>query len=174
MTTRGFRSFAAAAAIAMSSLAVAPAQAGPAEMELLSSYVGNWKGDGVMLGGERPEAFRCRMQVQKGNQAKVNFAGRCTLVNFNLSVSGTIAFNDKTRRYEAAMSSNAGFSGVAAGRISGKAISFDLAAKQIDKGGNDMRIGSKVSLIADTINIDFEIEFNNSGHVLTARVPFTR
>jgi hypothetical protein len=172
--TRGFRSFAAAATIAMSGLAVAPTLAGPAEMDLLSSYVGNWRGEGVMRGGEQPEAFRCRMQVQKGNQAKVNFAGRCTLVNFNLSVSGTIAFNDKARRYEAAMSSNAGFSGVAAGRINGDTITFDLAEKQVDKGGNDMRIGSKVSLVADTINIDFEIEFNNSGHVLTAKVPFKR
>lgn len=172
--TRGVRSFAAAAVIAVSSLAVAPALAGPAEMDLLSGYVGNWKGNGVMVGGQQPEPFRCRMQVQKGNQAKVNFAGRCTLVNFNLSVSGTIAFNDKTRRYEAAMSSNAGFSGVAAGRIDGDRISFDLAAKQVDKGGNDMRIGSKVALVADTINIDFEIEFNESGHVLTASVPFKR
>jgi hypothetical protein len=172
--TKGFRSFAAAATIVVSSLAVAPAMAGPAEMDLLSGYVGNWKGNGVMVGGQQPEPFRCRMQVQKGNQAKVNFAGRCTLVNFNLSVSGTIAFNDKSRRYEAAMSSNAGFSGVAAGRISGDTITFDLAEKQIDKGGNDMRIGSKVSLVADTINIDFEIEFNNSGNVLTAKVPFQR
>jgi hypothetical protein len=172
--TKGFRSFAAAATIAVSSLAMAPAMAGPAEMDLLSGYVGNWKGNGVMVGGQQPEPFRCRMQVQKGNQAKVNFAGRCTLVNFNLSVSGTIAFNDKSRRYEAAMSSNAGFSGVAAGRIIGDTITFDLAEKQIDKGGNDMRIGSKVSLVADTINIDFEIEFNNSGNVLTAKVPFKR
>lgn len=171
---RGVRSLAAAATIAVSSLAVAPAQAGPAEMDLLSGYIGNWKGNGVMLGGQQPEPFRCRMQVQKGNQAKVNFAGRCTLVNFNLSVSGTIAFNDKTRRYEAAMSSNAGFSGVAAGRINGDTITFDLAEKQVDKGGNDMRIGSKVSLVAETINIDFEIEFNNSGNVLTAKVPFQR
>lgn len=172
--TRGVRSFAAVAAIAVSSFAIAPAFAGPAEMDLLSGYVGNWKGNGVMVGGQQPEPFRCRMQVQKGNQAKVNFAGRCTLVNFNLSVSGTIAFNDKSRRYEAAMSSNAGFSGVAAGRINGDTITFDLAEKQVDKGGNDMRIGSKVSLVADTINIDFEIEFNNSGHVLTATVPFQR
>jgi len=172
--TRGYRSLAAAAAIAVASFAVAPALAGPVEMELLSGYVGSWKGEGVMVGGAQPEPFRCRMQVQKGNQAKVNFAGRCTLVNFNLSVSGTIAFNDKARRYEAAMSSNAGFSGVAAGRIDGDKIMFDLAEKQVDKGGNDMRIGSKVSLVAETINIDFEIEFNNSGNVLTAKVPFKR
>ena len=171
---RGVRSFAAAAAIAVSSLAVAPALAGPAEMDLLSGYVGNWKGNGVMVGGQQPEPFRCRMQVQKGNQAKVNFAGRCTLVNFNLSVSGTIAFDDNARRYQAAMSSNAGFTGMAVGRIEGDRISFDLSEKQVDRGGNDVRIGSRIVLVGDVINIDFEVEFNNSGSVLTAAVPFNR
>ena len=39
------------------------------------------------------------------------------LVDMNLSVSGTIAFDDKARRYQAVMSSNAGFKGVAVGRI---------------------------------------------------------
>ena len=33
------------------------------------------------------------------------------LVDMNLSVSGTIAFDDKARRYQAVMSSNAGFKG---------------------------------------------------------------
>jgi hypothetical protein len=150
------------------------AVAGPAEMELLASYVGDWKGEGVMRGGQNPESFRCRMQVAKGNQSKINYAGRCTLVNFNLSVSGTIAYNDSTRRYEAAMSSNAGFSGIAVGRIKGKTIGFDLSEKQIDKGGNDVRIGSRITLVDDQITVDFEIEFNNSGNVLTASVPFKR
>lgn len=168
------RPFAAAAVIAVSSFAVMPALAGPAEMDLLSSYIGNWKGEGVMVGGQSPEAFRCRMQINKGNQTKINFAGRCTLVNFSLSVSGTIAYSDRARQYEATMSSNAGFSGVAVGRIKGDKISFDLSEKQIDKGGNDVRIGSRVALVADAITIDFEIEFNESGQVLTAKVPFQR
>jgi len=168
------RPLVAAAAIAVSSCVALPALAGPAEMDQLAAYVGDWKGQGVMVGGEKPESFRCRMQVAKGNQAKINYAGRCTLVNFNLSVSGTIAFNDKNRRYEAIMSSNAGFSGIAVGRITGKSISFDLSEQTVDKGGNAVRIGSRIMLINDTITIDFEIEFNNSGNVLTAEVPFRR
>jgi hypothetical protein len=172
--TGEIRSLAGATVIAAMGLFATSAMAGPAEMDLLSSYVGSWKGAGVMVGGAQPEPFRCRLQVQKGNQAKINYAGRCTLVNFNLSVSGTIDYNDKTRHYEAAMSSNAGFKGVAAGQISGNTISFKLAEQQLDKGGNNVRIGSTVALVADTITIDFEIEFNNSGNVLTAHVPFSQ
>ena len=64
----------AIAALALFGLASAPAQAGQAELELLSSYVGNWNGAGVMVGGEAPESFHCRMTVAKGNQAKINYS----------------------------------------------------------------------------------------------------
>lgn len=153
---------------------VGPASAGPAELNLLESYVGDWEGAGTLVGGEAPEPFRCRLTVAKGNQAKINYAGRCNLINMNLSVSGTIAFNDSTNRYEAAMSSNAGFTGKAVGRKQGNRISFDLAERQTDRGGNDVRIGSRILLIGDSIQVDFEVEFNNSGEVLTAAVPFSR
>ena len=164
----------AIAAIMLSGLMAAPAQAGQVELDLLTSYIGKWIGAGVLVGGEEPESFRCRLTVAKGNQAKINYSGRCTLVNMNLSVAGTIAFNDATRRYEAAMSSNAGFTGLAIGHKQGDRISFDLEEKQKDRGGNDVRIGSKIQLVGDTITVDFEVEFNNSGEILTASVPFTR
>ena len=96
------------------------------------------------------------------------------LVDMNLSVSGTIAFDDKAQRYQAVMSSNAGFTGVAVGQIKGDTISFDLLEKQQDRGGNDVRIGSRILLQNDAITVDFEVEFNNSGQVLTASVPFAR
>lgn len=164
----------ALAAVMLSSLTVAPAVAGQAELNLLSSYVGNWSGGGTLVGGEAPESFRCRLNIAKGNQSKINYSGRCTLVNMNLSVSGTIAFDDKARRYQAAMSSNAGFTGMAVGRIDGDQISFDLSEKQVDRGGNDVRIGSKIKLKDGRITVDFEVEFNNSGQVLTASVPFAK
>lgn len=161
-------------AIVLSSLLAVPAQSGQAELDRLASYVGNWSGAGTLVGGETPESFRCRLTIAKGNQAKINYSGRCTLVNMNLSVAGTIAFDDATQRYQAAMSSNAGFTGIAIGRLQGDRISFDLAEKQRDRGGNDVRIGSRISLIGDAIRVDFEVEFNNSGEVLTASVPFSK
>jgi len=164
----------ALAAIIASGTLAAPVHAGQAELELLTSYVGSWAGEGALVGGEAPEPFRCRLNVSKGNQSKINYAGRCSLVSMNLSVSGTIAFDDKSQRYQAAMSSNAGFTGMAVGRKVGDKISFDLSEKQVDRGGNDVRIGSRINLVGGKITVDFEVEFNNSGQVLTASVPFSK
>lgn len=174
MRIKGLHAATAVAVVMLSSLFSAPVQAGEPELALLTSYVGDWKGSGALVGGEKPESFRCRLGVSKGNQAKINYAGRCTLVDMTLSVSGTIAFDDKLQRYQAAMSSNAGFTGMAIGQKKGNTISFDLAEKQVDRGGNDVRIGSKIILIGDSITVDFEVEFNDSGDILTASVPFSR
>lgn len=152
----------------------APAQAGEAELALLSNYIGQWRGEGALVGGDKPESFRCRLNVAKGNQQRINYTGRCTLVDTTLSISGTIAYNDSTRRYEAAMSSNAGFTGMAIGQNRGKSISFDLSENQRDRGGSDVRIGSNIVLADNNIVVNFEVEFNNSGDVLTAKVPFAR
>lgn len=174
MTRMHLRAMMAVAAIMLSSLLAAPAQSGEAELDLLTSYIGNWAGAGVLLGGKAPESFRCRLTIAKGNQAKINYSGRCTLINMNLSVGGTIAFDDASQRYQAVMSSNAGFTGLAVGRQQGDRISFDLTEKQKDRGGNDVRIGSRIQLNGRAITVDFEVEFNNSGEILTASVPFSR
>ena len=175
MTRRFILVLAALATLVLAGLAVFPAQASQAELDLLKAYIGGWSGAGVLEGGKAPEPFRCRLTIDKGNQAKINYAGRCTLVNMNLSISGTIAFDDKSRTYQAVMSSNAGFKGVAIGQIKGDQISFDLAEKQSDRAGNAVRIGSQITLIgAKSITVDFQVEFNNSGNVLTATVPFSK
>jgi hypothetical protein len=153
----------------------APAQVqAQGELELLSSYIGDWRGEGALVGGDQPEPFRCRLNVAQGNLGKVNYTGRCTLVNATLSISGTIAYVESAGRFEAAMSSNAGYTGLAIGRASSGGISFDLREQQKDRAGSDVRIGARIILINDRITVDFEVEFNNSGEVLTASVPFAR
>jgi len=169
-----FRRLALVAAMLGGALAPAAAEAGEAELALLVAYIGDWRGEGVLVGGQEPEPFRCRLTVAKGNQARINYTGRCSLVDANLSISGTIAYNDAAGRYEAAMSSNAGFTGMAIGRNQGGQISFDLREQQRDRSGSDVRIGSRIVLTDGAISVDFEVEFNNSGDVLTARVPFSR
>jgi hypothetical protein len=161
-------------AILMSAFIAPSARAGQAEVDLLSSYIGKWSGAGVLVGGKAPESFRCRLTIAKGNQSKINYSGRCTLVNMNLSVAGTIAYDDAAHRYQAVMSSNAGFTGFAVGQQQGDTIAFDLAQKETDRGGNEVRIGSRIMLTGAAITVDFEVEFNNSGDVLTTSVPFTR
>ena len=63
------------------------AQSGSTEMALLSSYVGDWRGESALVGGDRNEPFRCRLGVSEGNLGKINYTGRCTLVNATLSIS---------------------------------------------------------------------------------------
>lgn len=148
---------------------------GPVELALLSSYIGEWSGSSALVGGEEPEPFSCRLTINKGNQSKINYAGRCTLVSMNLSVTGTIAFDDAAQTYQAVMSSNAGYKGIAVGRVRGETITFDLAQKETDRAGNAVRLGAKIILIgSDSIRVDYEVEFNDSGELLTAAVPFTR
>jgi hypothetical protein len=154
--------------------AVVPAQAAESDMDLLASFIGDWRGEGSLVGGDRPEPFRCRLTVSRGNQGKINYAGRCSLVDTNLSVSGTILYNEGANRYEAAMSSNAGFTGTAVGRVSGEQIVFDLQEQQTDRAGSEVRIGAGIVLVANQITVNFEVEFNNSGHILRASVPFSR
>lgn len=162
------------AAVALLGLMAVPSLAGPGEQALLASYVGNWRGESMLQGGDKPEPFRCRLAVTPGNSGKINYTGRCALVNMNLSVSGTIAYLDDKRQYEAVMTSNAGFSGTAVGQQGGNQIGFDLVERQRDRGGNDVAIGSRLFLVGDSIRVEFQVEFNNSGKVLTASVPFAR
>ncbi len=164
---------AAFAALTFLVSAAVPATA-QSEFDLLRSYIGDWRGESALVGGDRPEPFRCRLGVSDGNVGKINYTGRCTLVNATLSISGTIAYNEAGRQFEAAMSSNAGYTGLAIGRQSGGNISFDLREQQKDRAGSDVRIGARILLVGNSITVDFEVEFNNSGEVLTASVPFAR
>lgn len=155
--------------------AATAAHAGPTEIALLSNYVGEWSGSSQLVGGAQPEPFSCRLTINKGNQAKINYAGRCTLTSMNLSVTGTIAFDDATQTYQAIMGSNAGYKGTAVGRINGDKITFDLSEKETDRGGNAVKLGAQIVLIgSNAINVNYQVEFNDSGRVLTASVPFTK
>jgi hypothetical protein len=152
-----------------------PAHAGPTELALLSNYIGEWSGSSSLVGGEKPQPFSCRLTVNKGNQAKINYAGRCTLVSMNLSVTGTIAYDDASRTYQAIMGSNAGYKGVAVGRVGGDRITFDLVSKESDRAGNAVTLGARIILVgSNSITVDYRVEFNDSGQVLTASVPFTK
>lgn len=155
-------------------LSGAPASAGQTELDLLSSYIGSWKGQGVMLGGDEPEKFTCRMNISKGNAARINYAGRCSLSGLNLSVAGTIAYVDERRRYEGIMSSNTAFSGVAIGQKSGDSITFDLKERNTDEKGQDLTIGAKIALSEGQVAVDFVVTFNESGGSMQAHVPFDR
>jgi hypothetical protein len=155
--------------------AATPAYAGPTEVALLSNYIGEWSGSSTLVGGAKPEPFTCRLTIDKGNQAKINYAGRCTVTTMNLSVTGTIAFDDASHTYQAIMGSNAGYKGTAVGGIRGDTITFDLSEKESDRAGNAVKLGAQIVLVgSNSITVNYHVEFNDSGQVLTASVPFTK
>ena len=153
--------------------AAGPTYAGRAEVELLQSYVGSWKGRGVLIGAES-ETVVCRLTISPGNADKVNYSGRCALAGTNLSVNGTLAYIDSARRFEAAMTSNATFSGLAVGRRQGNGVVFNLRERETDEEGNDMTITASITLVSGRISVDFNVLFNASGDTIKATIPFTK
>ena len=168
------RSIAVAGLVVTSLMAAAPAFAAKADVELLHSYIGNWKGKGVLIGAES-ETVVCRLSLTQGNNDKVNYSGRCAMAGTNMSVNGTIAYIDSARRYEAAMTSNAGFSPEPAVRKrQGSGIVINLKERGTDEEGNDMTITASIALQADKIRVDMNVVFNATGDSLKASVPFTK
>lgn len=167
------RSIALAGLLVAPPMAAAPAFAAKADVDLLRSYIGSWKGRGVLVGAES-EAVVCRLTLSDGNAEKVNYSGRCTLAGTSLAVNGTLAYNDGAKRYEAAMTSNVTFSGLAIGKKQGDAVVFNLKERNKDEEGNDLTVTAMITLRADKINVGFNVVFNATGDSLKADVPFTK
>lgn len=162
------------AAIALVGIAGAsPSLAGPAETKQLEGYIGSWSGRGVVTGADK-ETVVCRMTITDGNDDKVNYTGRCAMAGTTVSVNGTLAYIDARKRYEAAMTTNAGFTGLAIGKKSGSDVVFDLREKAEDEAGNDLNVTAGITLSGETINVDFNVVFVSSGDSLSAKVPFTK
>ncbi len=175
MTTLGPLTRAAALAGLLLSAAAgfAPVAAAPADVALLKSYIGEWRGRGTLYGASQ-ETVVCRLSLTQGNQDKVNYNGRCALAGTNLSVAGTLAYVDASRRFEAAMTSNATFTGIAVGQKRGSGLIFNLRERDQDEEGKDLNISAQIHLNAEAIQVTFEVVYVESGDSLRAEVPFSR
>ncbi|MDB5615235.1 MAG: hypothetical protein JWQ22_2888 [Devosia sp.] len=164
-------------ALALASLiaigAVAPALAAPADVALIQSYIGEWRGRGVLIGATT-ETVVCRMSVTQGNQDKVNYSGRCSLAGTQLSVAGTMAYVEASKRFEAAMSSNATFTGIAVGQKRGDGMVFNLRERDEDEEGKDLNITAQINLRPAAMEVTFSVVYVESGDSLRAEVPFTK
>lgn len=169
------RMVALAGLLAVTPMAAAPAMAAPADVALLKSYIGSWKGRGQLIGAES-ESVVCRLSLSEGNADKVNYSGRCSLAGTTLNVNGTLAYSDQNKRYEAAMTSNVTFSGLAVGKKSGDGIIFNLKERNKDEEGNDLTVTAAIALKGkgEAIAVEFQVVFNATGDSLKASVPFTK
>jgi len=149
-----------------------PAVAGPAELALLKSYEGNWRGSAPLVGGDT-ENVTCRMSLSDGNDQKVNYNGRCALAGTNLSINGTLAYVEENHRYEGAMTSNVNFSGVAVGQKSGSGIVFNLKSRGMADDAN-VEVEAAITLVPGSISIAFTATDTKTGKSIHTTVPFTK
>ena len=167
------RAIALAGLVFSTGLTAAPVMAGPADVALLKSYIGEWRGRGTLTGANS-ETVVCRLSLTQGNQDKVNYNGRCTLAGSNLSVAGTLAYVEANKRFEAAMTSNANFTGIAVGQKRGGGLVFNLRERNHDEEGKALNVTAQIGLNKDAIQVNFEIIYVESGDSLRAEVPFTK
>lgn len=162
------------AAISMHTMA-APAFAAKADLELLQSYVGNWRGKGqVKLASTGDnETVLCKMKFTESSGSKIGMDGRCSLAGSTLAMRGTVGYIEDRRRFEAVMSSNTSFQGVAVGKRSGKNLSFAL--NNVKSESNDaFDIGVSLKLVGGKINVQFDILHKASGGKSVANIPFSK
>lgn len=167
------RAVALAGLFLSASAASAPAIAAPADVELLKSYIGDWRGRGVLTGANS-ETVVCRLSLTQGNSDKINYSGRCTLAGTQLSIAGTLAYVEANKRFEAAMSSNATFTGVAIGQKRGSGLIFNLRERDQDEEGKDLAISAQIALSSNAIDVQFEVVYVETGESLRAEVPFSK
>jgi hypothetical protein len=167
-----WRAFALAGVLVSAVVASVPAQAAPADIQLLKSYIGSWKGRGVVVSKES-ETISCKLNLTDGNDDKINYSGRCALAGASLAIAGTLAYVDAAKRYEAAMTSNTTFQGVAVGRKQGDGVVFNL--KEVGKNeGADVAITAGIALQRGAISVDFQVIDVASGNVTKATIPFSK
>jgi hypothetical protein len=174
MQTAAWSKFSLGAALVISALSFgAPAHAAQADIDLLQSYVGNWKGRGVTNAAGGDETIVCRMDISESEVAKVNYNGRCSLAGGNISIRGTMAFVHEANRFEAVMSSNTAFQGVAVGRRRGSNINFNLRERNPDTGA-EYAIDANMALKSGDIEVVFTLTEVATKKKIVAKVPFKK
>jgi len=125
------KAIALAAALA---LPAASAFAGPAEIELLARYEGDWRGSGQVTGPD-PGTVVCRLTFNApAADSRTSYSGRCSFGGQGAaSFRGTIAYDETKRAFIAATSAQ-GVSGQTTGRRVGSSIVFATAKTETDYG----------------------------------------
>jgi len=163
-----------AASLALLLAPMDAAQAAPRDIQVLKSYVGEWKGRGTFAQGDAEETVVCRLNIADTAPTKVTFNGRCALAGTPpLAVRGTLAFIEASNRYEAVMSSNTSFSGDAIGRRRGDRIDFDLRERDPDTD-SDLSIAVGFTLKNKRVFVDFKVTETSTGKSSTAVIPFDK
>ena len=157
------KTLALAAALLLILAPMAPAVAAPADVELLQSYAGSWRGAGELTGPDSG-SVRCRLTFRPQGE-KLSFSGRCTVAGSGTrAFTGVLSFNEASGRYEASS-----MDGTVVGSKSGRNITFNMSDTTAQGD-----ITSSMQFRGDQIRIDFELKDSDTGEVSGSRVTFTR
>ncbi len=157
--------------LALSALGAVPALAGPADVALLQSYVGNCVGKGVLT-GTTAQPVTCRMSLRPGQGDKINYTGRCEVADASFSLSGVMAYIAAQNHYEAAMTSSGG-SGVAIGQKRDGGVVFS-SKQQMTTQGHSGTVTSTLALAGGTLRVDFSMLEDKTGKTTSGTIPFTK
>ena len=102
--------------------------AGQRDIQVLQSYVGDWKGTGTFGPPNEQESIRCSLAVTKSaTPDRVSVNGKCAIAGGAVSIMGTMAYLEDRNRFAAVITSGlGGLKGNAVGRRSGNNVSYTL------------------------------------------------
>lgn len=142
------------------------------DASLLRSFLGKYEGRGVAqyeTGGA--DEVACRIGFDAGSAGKIVLRDTgCNVAGTNIRLSGTLAFLGG--QYEAALTSNVGFTGRTIGRREGDSIIYTLEDGQLA----DRSLGLSATFIMTNggIVLDMSLISNVSGAITRVRVPMPR
>lgn len=156
------------AAAALVALIGGSAPAAEGDLALLQTFIGTWKGPGVLVEPTKVTEFECRLTMSKANRGKLVLRAQCPLV----AASGGIAFNEETGSYELRVTSSTDFRGAALGMREGETVVFDLEDRGVDRDKNALSLKATLILSAGAIGIDFTADWN--GEARSGSLDFAR
>ena len=152
----------AGAAAAMIALTAAPSFAGPAEAAFLQKLNSTWSGKGSLKGAETGP-IACKIVFTAGGKS-TKYQGRCNIPDMaQQAFSGSISYNDKTKRYEARS-----VGGVVPGVRKGDRLVFRSSSRNAGGTATSTMTISPTSLV-----VDFALVDKNGGKT-TSRITFSR
>lgn len=141
------------------------------DIDLLKSYIGEWRGRGTLTADGNTETIVCKLDVTSSSNTKINYNGRCSVAGGAVGITGTMAFVEDKNRFEAVMAS-ADFKGTAIGKRRTSGIDFTLRPDPSTGNQKDVAVG--LTLNGDKIGVDFRVTDTASGKSTKAIIPFEK
>ena len=144
----------AAFLVAIALVAPVSASAAQRDLDVLQSYVGNWRGTGTFGPPNELESIRCNLAVtQSATPDRVSVNGKCAIAGGSVSIMGTMAYLADKNRFAAVITSGlGGLKGNAVGRRSGNNVSYTLVPDDPD--------------IREQFNVDAKLSLKNGAIVV--------